>query len=178
MTPARAQPDVPPAGPASRLEGLLAALIDGHRALLDLAGRQRMAIRAADTRAMQACLGEQRLLLERIALLEEDRRRLVESAASAMPGSAARTPTLTELASLASPAERDRLLAMARDLRGLVEQVRRELSIIRTAASALMGHVEGVMKQVAQRLSHAQTYGRRGAVEARVTVVSSLDLTR
>ncbi|MBM4108575.1 MAG: flagellar protein FlgN [Phycisphaerae bacterium] len=169
----------PVRGLAERIEGLLTALIAEHAALLDLASRQRDAIRAADTAGMDACLTEQRERLARIAGLEDDRRRLVDSVAPPAPGrSRGGGPiTLAQLAALAGAAERDRLLALASELRHLIERVRKELSVIRLAAGSLMGHVEGVMKQVALRLSHAQTYGRRGAVEAHVTVVSSLDLT-
>lgn len=172
MTTSMVQPESALPGLGRRLEDLLTALMGEHRALLDLTARQRDAIRAADTRAMEACLAEQRARLGRIASLEEERRALVEVV---IPGG---STTLSHLASLTGAEERDRLLSLASELRRLVERVREELALIRSASVSLLGHVEGVMKQVAQRLSHAQTYGRRGAVEPRVTVVSSLDLTR
>lgn len=171
--------DSPVRGLAARLEALLSALIAEHTCLLDLSARQRQAIRGANTGEMDACLTEQRDRLARIAGLEDDRRRLVDSVVPPAPGRSSNgTPvTLTQLAALAGPEDRDRLLNLASELRRLVERVREELAVIRAAAASLMGHMEGVMKQVAQRLSHSQTYGRRGAVEAHVTIVSSLDLT-
>lgn len=174
MTLAMAKGESAVPGLSRRVEDLLTALLAEHRAMLDLAARQRDALRTADTRAMDACLGEQRERLARIAALDEERRRLVESVLHSSKGGPA---TLAQLAALAGPTDRDRLLALASDLKRHIERVREELGVIRAASASLMGHVEGIMRQVVQRLSHAQTYGRRGAVEARVSVVSSLDLT-
>jgi hypothetical protein len=41
---------------------------------------------------------------------------------------------------------------------------------------AVAAHMEGVLRQIAGRLSHAGTYGRGGAVDASVQVVSALDV--
>ena len=44
------------------------------------------------------------------------------------------------------------------------------------ATVSLLAHMEGLMRHVGRRLSHAGTYGRRGVVEAGGVVVSCVDL--
>jgi hypothetical protein len=160
---------------AASLERLLAALLSAHRELLDVTARQRDAIRRADTADMEACLRDQLAGLARAAELERERTALV---ARTFPGPARGAPaTLTALAGLCEGPARERLLGLAGELRALVVRLREEQAVVRAASATLLSHMDGVMKQVAQRLSHAQTYGRRGSVEPVAAVVTSLDLT-
>lgn len=161
---------------ASSLERLLEALLAVHRGLLEVTARQRDAVRRADTVAMDACLREQMAGLARAAELERERAALVARVA---PGGLGRgvPVTLTALAGLVEGPARERLLGLAGELRTLVVRLREEQAVVRAASATLLSHMDGVMKQVAQRLSHAQTYGRRGSVEPVAAVVTTLDLT-
>ena len=40
----------------------------------------------------------------------------------------------------------------------------------------MASHIDGLVRQVAQRLSHAGTYGAGGRVEVKAPVVSGLDV--
>lgn len=75
---------------------------------------------------------------------------------------------------------RTRLAGVAAALRDVLNRLHREHLAIRAAAEALSSHMEGLMRQVYQRLSHAGTYGRggapAGAVGGGVQVVSSVDV--
>ena len=68
------------------------------------------------------------------------------------------------------------LLERAKTLRGPIERVRREQSIVREASSSVLSHMRGLMHQLSNRLSHAGTYGAGGKVSAGPVVVSGLDI--
>lgn len=65
---------------------------------------------------------------------------------------------------------------MAGRLRFLLADIETQNSTLRTATAVLISHMEGLMRQVARRLSHSGTYGRKGYVETVPTVVSAVDL--
>lgn len=157
------------------LESLLRDLLAEHEQLLTLAGVQRTAITKADAAAMSTCVQQQNAIVQRVAGLE---RRRLALAARMMQGETREParPTVSQLArSLSSPL-RERVMAVTGRLREVMERLHKEHLALKEAAGALAGHMEGVMRQITGRLSHAGTYGRRGAVEARVQVVSALDL--
>ena len=64
----------------------------------------------------------------------------------------------------------------AHDLRGLMAQVLRQNEATKRAAEQLARHMEGLWRQAASVLNHAQTYGRAGVVGPGPRVVSALDL--
>ena len=82
-------------------------------------------------------------------------------------GTAGRVHTIGRLPQSGTLAER---------LRELLARLQREHAALKEASLALAGHMEGLMRQLSKRLSHAGTYGRTGMVESRVQVVSALDL--
>ena len=63
-------------------------------------------------------------------------------------------------------------------LKTLMNELQRERGTVRAATESLLAHMEGLMRQVARKLSHAGTYGPQGAVGAgNQQVVSGLDVT-
>jgi hypothetical protein len=110
---------------------------------------------------------------ERMAHLERRRQQLAAALAPHAPEGAA--GTLPSLAA-AFPHARDTLTALADRIRDVAGRLSREQRAVRIAAEALAEHMQGLMKQVARKLSHAGTYGRRGSVDARIQVTSALDL--
>lgn len=162
---------------ALELEALLEALVSQHEKLLELAGAHLEAVRRADHNALRLRLEEQQDTLQRIADLEQRRAVLVNTLTQNLPARAGRGPvTLSELAGAAPEPQRSTLLARARTLRELIHKVKQEQGTLRWASRSLAAHMEGVMRQVAKRLSHAGTYGRHGAVDADAVVLSALDL--
>lgn len=189
---------------AGELESLLGALVSEHESWRGLLDTHRDAIKRADGEAVQQAVMRQSLVLQSIADLEEKRRRLVDRAiasdgilgkGSANPKpapstievgtSSASSPlarvgpvTLSQIAESLPEPSRTRLLELAGRLRFLLTDIETQNRTLRTATNSLIAHMEGLMRQVARRLSHSGTYGRKGYVDSVPTVVSAVDLTR
>jgi len=166
----------------AELESLLCDLLVEHEQLLTLARAQKTAMAAADSNGLSQCVHQQNIIVQRVAELEKRRLGLVARLSDQFPPTALMNvhrpdkPTLTWLAESFPAAVRDRVLRVAERLRDLLARIHREHLALREAAATLSTHMEAVIRQVTGRLSHAGTYGRRGTVETRVQVVSSLDL--
>jgi len=168
----------------AELETLLRELLVEHEQLLTLAHTQKLAIRRADTAALGSCIHQQNEIVQRVAELEKRRlaltMRLAERLKPAQKSASASVipdrPTITWLVQSLPVAVRDRIVRAADRLRELLMKLHREHAALKEAAAALATHMEAVIRQVTGRLSHAGTYGRRGTVENRVQIVSTLDL--
>lgn len=162
---------------ASRLESLLTALQQVQRSILEATARQRDAMRRADPIGVQLATADLGQHTTRLSELERDRVALVRDAEDAALFTKASGPaTLRVLAGACPPNVRAGLMKQAQALRSLMEEVARETNSTRAATLTLLAHVEGVMRQVAGRLSHSGTYSRRGVVEAGASVVSAVDV--
>lgn len=162
---------------ASRLESLLASLQLVQRAILDATRAQREAMRRADPLAVQHATASQSRNTSRLSELERERVNLVREAEDAGLITRGSSPiTLRSLAAVCPPSIRAALTKEAQSLRTLMEEVARETTSTRAATLTLLAHVEGVMRQVAGRLSHSGTYSRRGVVEAGASVISAVDV--
>lgn len=161
-------------GLAQGVESLLTDLLDVHRALLVTAEEHRAALRTADGSRVERAAERSLALHERVALLDARRRELV--ARHPIPGVSPERIRLSDLALSVGGAEAERLLALAEETRAVMARVNDEHRTIRAASQTLLAHLEGLMRQVGQTLSHARTYSRKGFVEAGVPIVSSLDL--
>lgn len=161
--------------PHEALERLLRELIDRHEHMLEAIGAHRDAIAKADSVALASCVEREHTLIQEIATLEGERRRVIGELSGvksarplSMPQAAAHVPEPT----------RTRVLDLAGRLKALVETLSRQQRVVRDATVSLLGHMEGVMRQVSAKLSHAGTYSSRGQVESGgQQIVSALDLT-
>ncbi|MBY0311528.1 MAG: flagellar protein FlgN [Phycisphaerales bacterium] len=163
-----------------KLDGVLRELLSEHERLLALAKEHQRAIATADIAGLTQCMTAQGEVIQRVAALEKLRQALVGRIAAATPAVAtagnAKTLTISMLALRAPAPVRDRLTAVAAALRDLLNTLHREHQAMRQAAETLSTHMEGLMRQVCRRLSHAGTYARGGGFDASVQVVSSLDV--
>lgn len=161
----------------ARLESLLDSLQQVQRSILDATRRQREAMRHADPVGVQQATSDQARNTTRLADLERERVALVRDAEDAGLVMRGGSPVTLRVLAAACPQEtRGTLVKEAQALRTLMEEVARETSSTRAATLTLLAHVEGVMRQVAGRLSHSGTYSRRGVVEAGASVVSAVDV--
>lgn len=165
---------------AAALESLLVDLLRAHEDLLVASHAQRDAVRSADAAQVRAAADQQAMVLRQIASLEERRRELVGAmtagSAFAKRPQGAGPVTLTELACHTPEPHRTRLIDLAGEVRQAVQLAADQQRTLKSATASLLAHMEGLMRQVAQRLSHAGTYGRRGMIESVPAVVSGLDL--
>jgi len=167
---------------ATDLGSLLGDMTAAHESWLEAVHAHRDAVRRADTNAMQAALTAQQTCARRVVELEEQRRAVVERASqlpefTPSPMRPRQGPlTLGEIAAITPQPVRDRLVERAAHLRALIGDLRRANSTLQAASGALLAHTEGLMRQVARRLSTAGTYGRRGFVEPAPTLACAVDL--
>lgn len=159
------------------LDALLADYADGYDTLLACLREQREALRRADGPGVDRAAKSQAKAVAALAGLESRRGPLVNAAAETLPSlRAARTTpiTLSEVAGALPGA--DTLRSRAARLREQAAEAHTLSTSVAGATRSLMNHVEGLMRGVSQRVSHAGTYGPTGAVTAGGAVVSSLDL--
>lgn len=150
----QAPSDVVPA-----LEAVLADLIMVHRELLELVREHRIAISRNDAAAIQELLSRQGMLGVRIAALEKVRGETIR----AITGNA--RSGIAEVLAKLEPGDRSEVAAKAEQLRSVLMEVQRQNGIVRAATQSLLGHIDGLMQQVARALSKAGTYGRQGRIE-------------
>lgn len=163
----------PAPGPALavELESILRELAVHQNDLLILATEHRAAIARADTSAIASCVERQAAILERSRATEQRRRTLIETWAPRERGI-----TLTDLACRVEEPARTRLLALGGQVRSLVERLARENRIVRAATESLMAHMDGLVRQVARRLSQSGTYSRRGGIDTGAPLLAGIDL--
>jgi hypothetical protein len=156
---------------SEQLETLLSDLLRAHEELLALAHEHRAALSRADATAVQACTARHAELAARIERLELARARLVRALAPASP-----SPTITSIAQNLPEPARARIIAAAAALKDLLIRVQRELAVLRAATHSLVGHMEGLMQQVARVLTQAGTYGRHGKLDSVQPLPAGLDI--
>ena len=159
---------------AERLEFLLAEMTGVHEELLVLTREHREALRRADGGRLAACNLGQRQLVARIGRLDTVRRELIESM---LPGTPAREVTLTALARRLTGPARERLETSAARLRELIGVIGDENRAVCDATRTLLGHMDGMVRQIAANLSRSGTYGRCGSVRADARIASGIDLS-
>jgi uncharacterized protein YcfJ len=164
------------------LESALGGLILEHERLAELAGAQRAAIAAADAAALEGVVREQRERMRAIAVLDARRHEVAGQLAvrygvgRQQIGSGA-GPTISTIAAAVSGAAGERLRALAERLRAVLLGLQREHAVIRSAAETVFAHIDGMMQQLARRVSQTSTYTRPGARAPAVNYASALDLT-
>ncbi len=152
---------------ARALSHILDAMIDAHETLHSVVVEHRAALSRADRQAVADAMREEAKLIDRIRTLDQDRREAFGHATA-----------VQDIAREFNEPVRASVLERASKLRACIEAVRKEQAVVESASRALLGHMEGLFRQVAARLSHAGTYGRMGRVEAGHQVVTGIDLTR
>lgn len=158
------------------LEAVVRDLIAAYERLSALSQERQRAIRAADPGALGRVIGLESEAVQAVAALEQKRLPLVADLAKRLGAPARTETTITWIAQRLPGLARERLLSQAQRLRELISSVLKQNDTARRTAELLAGHMEGLMRQVAAALNHAQTYGRAGVVGAGPTVVSALDV--
>lgn len=164
---------------AERLEGVIDAYAQRYDQLAASIAAQREALRRADGAGVEAAGRSQRVILEAIAMLEQRRGGVANDAAGVLPGLAKgrTTPlTLRDIARALPVKNAAELTRKAEALREKVISTQEATRVVGLATRSLLAHIEGLMRTVAQQISHAGTYSPKGHVEAGGAVVSSLDV--
>ncbi|UCD76189.1 MAG: flagellar export chaperone FlgN, partial [Phycisphaerales bacterium] len=152
------------------------ALLEGQKKLLACMERKRQAIGRADIGAITEICTEENALAQRIGELEKHRLRLVGAMTEAIDPAAARPATLGQIVEVLEEESGRRLLAIGAELREAVGAVRKQSTILRSAADALARHMSGIAQTVHSALSRAGVYGRGGTVAMGAQLEFSVDL--
>ena len=158
------------------LERLLGAQIEEHQRLRTCIDRKREAIRAADIDAITSVCGDENAIIQRIGELEKRRLELVARMTQAVAPKAAAPMTMSQLGASLGEAPGARLTAYADQLKALINDVKRQSSIVRAAAETLSNDMNGIVQTVHSALTRARVYSRRGQINLGVQLESSLDL--
>jgi len=161
------------------LEGLIVLLIDRHGGLLSAVKDHRAGLAKADTEEIERSVRRQNEHVQAIAELERRRLAVLTRLAEATghdKAEASQRPTISWAAGLLAEPARGRVLAAGAALKERLVELAAQTKVVRQAAEAIAAQMEALLRQVAQRLSHAGTYNPRGQVEARTQVVTALDI--
>lgn len=171
------------------LESLLADLEQHARASARLADEHRNAISTADAANLARCVAAQQQSASQLNTLEARRVAFLRSIglrAGAAPmagpgGAAASAPsvTLSQLAALAPKPRAATLTATAARVRTLLADASQRRESVRLASLSLMGHMQGILRQITRYLSDTKTYTppHRLLSAAAGTTAGSLDFT-
>lgn len=160
----------------AELDRVIGDLLAAYACIAALVSERRDAVRHADTARLADCIARESECVQAVADIEKRRIGVVGRLAERL-GSAERTQArMAWIAERIEPPAGERLLRRAQDLRGRLEEVRRENEIVHMATTRLATHMEGLWRQSVAVLNHSKTYGRLGAVEPGPQVVSALDL--
>jgi hypothetical protein len=161
---------------ASTLERVLRAELDLHQQLLRCVREKRESVRtAAIARVTEICVQE-RTLVQALTTVEKQRVKIIGDLSKVMKPESTQPLTLTAIALETASPQQDRLLAFAGQLRETVTDLRRESSIVRSAAESLSRHMSGVVQTVHAALSRARVYGDRGQIAMGSQVQSVVDI--
>lgn len=179
-TRAASHPPAAPIGPEAveaEVGSYLADLLECERRLLEVVREHRAAISSADPARVRAAVERHGAATEELGRLEERRARMTSRALGpVVPGEPART--IGRVIERAPAGSRGRLGELAGRVREVAVEAQREQAALGQAALALAGHMQGLVRGVAARVSEAGTYGRRGFVEAGGRLAGALDLSR
>ncbi len=159
------------------LERILREQLQGHRRLLESIERTREAVRKADMAAIETHCRQEHEIASALAELEKGRLALVGRLTERLRPGAATPLTISEIAECAGDDAGPRLEAVAAELKSQVIAVRRESSVVRTAAEALSRHMSGLMQTVQAVLCRAQVYSRRGRIASGMQKQFCIDVT-
>src|SRR6185503_14481806 len=156
------------------LEQTLQAMIDEHTKLLVHVDRHQTAMRSLDHKTMDDLVRLQESTRLRIAALETKRRSLIQTIARAHRMTQTNL-TVSDIANLYPPSA-PKLNKLRAELRGLIEQVQLKTQIAGRLASAVLGHLNTVVRLLAGAVEKAGLYTKHGvpSVSSRIGVMEAV----
>lgn len=156
------------------LENVLQLLAAEHRRLLTHVETQQAAMKAFDLRALDEARNQQEASRLRVATLESKRRSLVQLIAKTLPP-AGQPLTITRLAEL-QPARREALLKLRDELKDLAGQISARAHVAGRLASAVLGHLNTVVRLLAGAVEKTGVYTKQGVprVSPRIGVMEAV----
>jgi hypothetical protein len=155
------------------LETLLAQLIDEHKKLLGHLDKQQAAMRAFDLKTMDEVVRLAEATRLRIAGMEGKRRALITAIARAHRMS--QMPTLPDIATMYPPSA-PKLMKLRDELKSAIQAVQKRSNIAGKVASAVLGHLNTVVRLLAGAVEKAGLYTKQGIpqVSSRIGVMEAV----
>jgi hypothetical protein len=162
------------ASPFTELEVVLTQLVAEHHKLLASLDAQQAAMRTLDVQTMERVTAAQEASRLRIASLDHRRRTLVLQIAK-MVRLEEKQLTLRRLADL-HPPRKAQLMALRAELTDVCGKIGERTQITGRVASAVLGHLNTVMRIVTGAVEKAGLYTRQGVprVSARIGVMEAV----
>jgi hypothetical protein len=157
----------------SELEALLQQLIDEHQKLLAHVDNHQRAMKTFDLKAMDDVVRLQEAARIRIANLEAKRRNLIVTIARAHRMT--QVPTLPDIAAMYPP-NAAALLRLREELKAVIGQVQARTHVAGRLASAVVGHLNTVVRLLAGAVETAGLYTKQGIprVSSRIGVMEAV----
>lgn len=155
------------------VETLLQQLIDEHQKLLGYFEKQQAAMKAFDLKGMDDAVRLQEASRLRVATLETKRRGLTIQIARSHRMS--QTLTLQDLAAMYPPSA-PKLLKLRAELKAIIQQVQKRTHVAGRLASAVVGHLNTVVRLLAGAVEKAGLYTKQGIpqVSTRIGVMEAV----
>lgn len=157
----------------SELETLLQQLVDEHQKLLAHVEKHQQAMKTFDLKAMDDAARLQEAARIRIANLETKRRNLIVAIARAHRMT--HPPTLPDIAAMYPP-NAAKLLKLREELKAMIAQVQTRTHVAGRLASAVVGHLNTVVRLLAGAVQQAGVYTKQGVpqVSSRIGVMEAV----
>ena len=144
----------------AELETILTGMIAEHRGLLAEVQRHELAMKSVNLEGMEKSRRVQEEIRQRIGQLDSRRRAVVQQLANA-----ARLPapllTISKIAEL-HPQSSERLLKLRDQLKDLATQISQRTRVSAKMASAVLGHLNTVVRLLAGAMQQAGIYTKKG----------------
>jgi len=159
-----------------RLEQILREATALNHDLLKCITDSQDCLRAADTSRLALCLKRERELVDAIDRLEQRRKVVAATLASAMGMASEGEIRLGTLAQAVGEPAQSTLVALGESLRQAITAVREAGGVLQDSCEALLGHVSGLMQTIQAGLSRTKLYGRDGRIGVNAAMCGGLDL--
>lgn len=151
------------------LLGVVGALHDLMRQLLELAKEKLVALRTADAEDLHACATRECRVLERLFAREKERDAVLARLAQSLPASGASAPRLSVIAEQIPEPFSSRLRAKIAGLRQTAEELRQKNRLAAEVARSLHKHLRAIFSEIAGVNQETLVYGPGGREEPRAT---------
>ena len=159
--------------PLCELEAILQQLIVEHRRLLSFVEKHEAAMKVLDLKAMDDAGQSQEASRLRIAMLEQRRRNAIVLLTKGM--NLKGDVTVRNLATL-FPARADALMKFRAELKQIAEQIQARTHVTGRLATAVLGHLNTVVRLIAGVVEKAGLYTKNGVprVSSRIGMMEAV----
>lgn len=159
------------------LESILKAQVAQQEQMVALLHAKRVALASADTKRIAELCQQENARLQALSELEKKRIVLGGQITLLLDPKAPAPLRLGELAQRLPEPARGRLLVLREQLRQRFEAARAEVGVARTAAEALVRHMQGLVQSIGTAVTGVNTYNRAGARPQAAISLSTFNTT-